>query len=364
MIPVAIARGQDRCESDQIPLDSRCSGCPPMHNGKLCASTTRYNDQTKGACGCGPSDPVPADFWTMTQFTAALNCKNLDPVHPDLSWCPGGCGGCYELCTTGGTTQGKETEEGVCHVFKVSNRCGDGYKEYPEWCSNEMSWQECADDPATCKQKGNTNKFGYSAHFDLEDFASQISVGQGWDNVEVTFEPVSCDLWDGPAWDCQCDAVDPLPVQNTTTATPTPSPSPSGCPGGSMGACAASCSVVTGDAYDICISVCKQDCPATPTTTTTMTPSPSPSPSGCPGGSLPACIQGCPTNPAVFAVCVQSCEAECTTTTPAPAPSGMCCWQDCQTLSTCLPSDACSNDEDSCHSCSGIWCSGPDSILV
>merc|ERR1719217_253088 len=78
----------DRCASPNEPIDSRCTGCPPTYNGKLCASTTRYNDQTKGSCGCGPSDPVPADWWTMTQFTAALNCKNLDPVHPDLSWCP------------------------------------------------------------------------------------------------------------------------------------------------------------------------------------------------------------------------------------------------------------------------------------
>ena len=98
--------------------------------------------------------------------------------------------------------------------------------------------------------------------------------------------------------------------------------------------------------------------PPTPPTTEAPAPAPSPSPSGCPGGSLSACISDCPTNPTVFAVCVAHCEEECapTTTTLAPAPAGMCCWQDCQTVSTCLPSDACSNDEDSCHGCSGIWC--------
>jgi hypothetical protein len=36
----------------------------------------------------------------------------------------------------------------------------------------------------------------------------------------------------------------------------------------------------------------------------------------------------------------------------------MCCWQDCQTIATCLPGDACSSDEGSCHGCSGIWCPG------
>lgn len=202
---LSAAESADRCASVNVPEDSKCTGCPPMFNGKLCASTTRYNDQTKGSCGCGPSDPVPADWWTMTKYTAALNCKNLDPSNPELSWCPTGCGACYELCTTGGTTQGKSTSEGVCHVFKVENRCGDGYKQYPEWCSQEMSWQDCQANPSSCKKQNSTNWYGYPAHFDLQDFTKQITA-LSWDNVEVTFEPVSCDRWNGPSWDCQCAA--------------------------------------------------------------------------------------------------------------------------------------------------------------
>jgi len=88
-------------------------------------------------------------------------------------------------------------------------------------------------------------------------------------------------------------------------------------------------------------------------------PSPSPSPDDCPGGSLSACIAQCPTNPAVFSACVASCQERCaptTTTTTTTKPAGMCCWQDCQTLATCLPGDACSSGEDSCQACSGIWC--------
>jgi beta-glucosidase len=50
-----------------------------------------------------------------------------------------------------------------------------------------------------------------------------------------------------------------------------------------------------------------------PIVTTTMTPSPSNtttlSPSDCPGGSLPACIEGCPT--AVYQVCVSECLQRC-----------------------------------------------------
>ena len=37
-----------------VQADSKCSGNPPMYNGKPCASTTNYVDGHKGACGCGP----------------------------------------------------------------------------------------------------------------------------------------------------------------------------------------------------------------------------------------------------------------------------------------------------------------------
>jgi len=156
------------------------------------------------------------------------------------------------------------------------------------------------------------------------------------------------------------------PAPSPPAPVPPPSPpSPSGdCPGGSLSACEEACAVVTGAAYDACISVCKQDCPAT--TTEAPAPAPTPVPSDCPGGSLSACISGCPTNPAIFATCVSHCEEECAppTTTTTAAPAGMCCWQDCETMSTCLPSDACSTDEDSCHSCSGIWCPASSLVLV
>jgi len=46
-----------------------------------------------------------------------------------------------------------------------------------------------------------------------------------------------------------------------------------------------------------------------PSPSPTPTPAPSPSPSGCPGGSLNACIDLCPTD--VFAQCVESCKRRC-----------------------------------------------------
>lgn len=71
-----------------------------------------------------------------------------------------------------------------------------------------MSWKECEEDPVRCKEQGSTNWYGYPAHFDLQDFHLQISQGLSWDNVEVTFEPVSCSRWHGPSWNCQCNSTD------------------------------------------------------------------------------------------------------------------------------------------------------------
>ena len=98
-----------------------------MYNGKVCASTTRYNDLTKGACGCG-SEPNPKEFWTKSGYTAAANAMLMDPYEPNNGWCPRNCGQCYRLCSTGGTTTGKPTTAGKCIVVQIENRCGDGYK--------------------------------------------------------------------------------------------------------------------------------------------------------------------------------------------------------------------------------------------
>lgn len=217
---------QGRCASVHTPKQQRCTGCPPMFNGKLCASTTRYNDQTKAACGCGNSDPVPKDWWTLTKFTAALDCKNLDPLHPLRGWCPKGCGGCYKLCSTGGSMHGHLPKADVCRVFKITNRCGDGFRQYPMWCSNNLSYADCQADPVLCQRMHSTNHYGYPAHFDLQDFHLQVSGsgGLGWDNVEVTFEPVSCTEWKGPDWNCHCSAIEKV-SHNTTNVGQTPSPS-------------------------------------------------------------------------------------------------------------------------------------------
>jgi hypothetical protein len=205
------ASAESSCAHESTPNLSRCSGCPPRYSdGKLCASTTRYTDLTKGACGCG-NDPNPKSFWTKTDYTAAMNAMSLDPSNPELSWCPTNCGQCFELCSTGGTTNGNNSTSsataGKCIVIQVENRCGDGYLQPGEaqWCRQQMSWTNCVSNPGACSSQGNTNDYGYPVHFDLQDVNGQIDA-LGWDNSEVTFQPVSCSAGNFGNWQssCQC----------------------------------------------------------------------------------------------------------------------------------------------------------------
>merc|ERR1711862_852712 len=63
---------------------------------------------------------------------------------------------------------------------------------------------------------------------------------------------------------------------------------------------------------DHCENDCSQHwCPSGPTPTPTPTP-PTPSPTGCPGGSLSACVELCPTSPvAAFTACISVCDEKC-----------------------------------------------------
>lgn len=203
-----------KCNSDKEPINSMCYGCPPMFNGKPCASTTRYYDIVKGACGCSVppyyrENPINT-WWTFTQYTAALNCANNNPLNPSLSWCPLNCGQCYKLCTTGGNINNDIlVKPNICKIFKITNNCADGYPYEPtkyqnDWCSQNISFLECLNNPYKCQSKGYTNMYGYPAHFDLMDLHNQIT-NLGWDNPEVTFEQISCLNFIGPIWNCQCN---------------------------------------------------------------------------------------------------------------------------------------------------------------
>eukprot|EP00091_Calanus_sinicus_P013454 TRINITY_DN29896_c0_g1_i1.p1 TRINITY_DN29896_c0_g1~~TRINITY_DN29896_c0_g1_i1.p1 ORF type:complete len:214 (-),score=61.79 TRINITY_DN29896_c0_g1_i1:67-708(-) len=187
-----LTSAESSCQHPESPKESKCEGCPPMFNGKPCASTTWYNDLTKGACGCG-NEPNPPDFWTKSKYTAAGNAMMIDPGNPTNSWCVSNCGLCFELCTTGGTHNGEPATPGECIVVQLENRCSDGYGEASNYlCGQNMSPWDCVADPGTCHGMKNTNMYGYPAHFDLQNAALQITEGLGWHNPEVTWEQVDC----------------------------------------------------------------------------------------------------------------------------------------------------------------------------
>ena len=93
-------------------------------------------------------------------------------------------------------------------------------------CGQKLAPWECAADPGQCRTMGNTNMYGYPAHFDLQnarlqvsyflpaaptivektcaDYIIQVTGDLGWNNPEVTFEEVSCDLGDFGDWDADC----------------------------------------------------------------------------------------------------------------------------------------------------------------
>jgi len=183
---------------------SVCTGYPKMYNGKPCASTTRYWDGQKGACGCGSSDTAPFS-WQWTKGTAAANA----PIFGSGTWCGTGCGKCFKLTPTavGASPVGAGAPNLTPLVVKVTNLCPYGGNE--QWCAYDV------------------NSYGYEAHFDLMDYnmAGLISSTMGWDNPEVTYEEVSCATNGFEDWDCQCKNYGTNFTQTATAAPSTPEPS-------------------------------------------------------------------------------------------------------------------------------------------
>merc|ERR1711957_416876 len=163
-----------------------------------------------------------------------------------------------------------------------------------------------------------------------------------------------------------------------------PTPVPSDCPGGSYNACVSECPSDDQVVYQACVRSCARRCPDAPAPTPTPVPTPpapSPAPSDCPGGSLTACIDLCPTDDvSLFHSCVKSCQRRCVGPTPSPSPpvptpvptpptpvpvpspspaGGTCCWGwplTCDGVQDCHADTFCDASEDSCKSCGGVFC--------
>lgn len=97
-------------------------------------------------------------------------------------------------------------------MVKITNACVDGSRASSDpgtndWCGASFSYAECLANPAACAVRGSsaaspTNKYGYSAHFDLMNRHGQIGalgwvVGTNTLNAEVTWQAVRCDGSDG-----------------------------------------------------------------------------------------------------------------------------------------------------------------------
>ena len=82
-----------------VSAGPKCTGYPKMYNGKRCASTTRYADYHKGACGCGNANGDTQFGWNHDHYVTAPNQMFFD--EGNKGWCGQRCGKCIELTTTG-----------------------------------------------------------------------------------------------------------------------------------------------------------------------------------------------------------------------------------------------------------------------
>ncbi|CAL1547149.1 unnamed protein product, partial [Lymnaea stagnalis] len=162
-------------------------------NGKPCASTTRYDDGHRGACGCGPPNSDQPFAWNLNDLVTAPSQKYFDNGG-DKQWCGGNCGKCVKLTPTGGFVPGlgQAPRDTNAHIFMVTNDCP--INDNREWCGQSGK-------PGTSK----SNTHGYEIHFDLQNHNSQITNRLGWDNPEVTWESVACPSDFVNKWhQCEC----------------------------------------------------------------------------------------------------------------------------------------------------------------
>ena len=94
---ISATYGESSCDHEISVVKSECTGCPPMFERKICASTTKYKQPNgKSSCGC----PLHGD---AAAGNAAM--MMMEPDNPGNYWCQECCGLCFELCSTGGTTK-------------------------------------------------------------------------------------------------------------------------------------------------------------------------------------------------------------------------------------------------------------------
>jgi len=149
-----------------------------------CATTTRYWDDYKGACGCGTGTGNGIPFpWQYQIITAAAS----NSIFGSGEWCGDGCGKCFAITPTGGYVDGQGTAPPnlTTQVMMVTNLCPSQYNT--QWCTSP-------------------NDYGYMAHFDLMDFNMNGYINSlGWNNIEVYYYNIPCPAMQAYNWaQCEC----------------------------------------------------------------------------------------------------------------------------------------------------------------
>ncbi|KAK7476240.1 hypothetical protein BaRGS_00032516, partial [Batillaria attramentaria] len=199
--PSSLAQHWNECECHRDEMFSRTRTCVRRYMGKTCASTTRYDDNRRGACGCGPHGEV-AHNWTLSEYLTAPSQNYFDDGG-NTHWCGNNCGSCVKLTPTDERcVRMTHTERGFVPfkgrpptttepvIFMVTNNCPT---KVAQWCGIE-------DKPGTSNfiiflllllPHYQVNTHGYEVHFDLQNHVGQMD-RLGWDNPEVTWEEVDC----------------------------------------------------------------------------------------------------------------------------------------------------------------------------
>ncbi|KAG8844238.1 hypothetical protein FRB96_003242 [Tulasnella sp. 330] len=163
------------------------------------ATTTNYYDGQLGACGCGTVfDPYV--------YTAA----GSQALFGSGTWCGSGCGNCYVLTSTGVSPPGEGTGSAVGSsiIVAITNLCP--YNGNEVWCPNT----------------GNTNQFGYGAHFDINNESGNGGwAALGWNNPIVDYEPIACpssvSSLSAKAGTCECPVSNPAGTSSATSSSTT-----------------------------------------------------------------------------------------------------------------------------------------------
>jgi hypothetical protein len=131
-----------------------------------CASSSIFNDQGIGACGCGNESTKNIFDWQSRVYFAGVGTT----LAGSTSWCSDACGTCYEIRPTGYSQEGGGTK----NIKTITVLIGD-------YCDGDV-----------CPKFG-TNKFGYNAHFNLyDDHETKLITKLKWDNPEVFYRQVPC----------------------------------------------------------------------------------------------------------------------------------------------------------------------------